>query len=432
MASAFRARSLADSALLEAVRDRAGAPDGRTWTAAQLAVAGVERHAAVAEARAAVHVASAAEITAGARPRPDLLGELGYAADPGPFESPWYGSVQLAFRVELGGKRGARLAAARSRTAAAEVDAVAAEWRVAWEVHRMHAALVAADSQVAAFEAELAAMQRLDLAVRERIATGEASGGDAARVASARATLAVERDQAATASRLARQELARALAIPSAAVETVVSAPDAASGCVVTRESPVEDLEASALLSRAELGRALADYAAAEADLRLEAARSWPDLLLGPGVVWDGGVQRWNLLAGLPGLPLDGNRGPIAEAAARRALAAIRVDGVQQTVLADVARARTACAGALAEVATADSALATLDRELEGVQRAQLRGERGTRDVLALTTARARAARVRHAALGRVTLAGIDLEGALGRWLAQPAPRLGQARGTDP
>ncbi|MCU0621686.1 MAG: hypothetical protein MUC69_09300, partial [Gemmatimonadales bacterium] len=66
MACAFRARSLADSALLEAVRDRAGAPDGRTWTAAQLAVAGVERHAAVAEARAAVHVASAAEITAGA------------------------------------------------------------------------------------------------------------------------------------------------------------------------------------------------------------------------------------------------------------------------------------------------------------------------------------------------------------------------------
>jgi hypothetical protein len=148
---------------------------------------------------------------------------------------------------------------------------------------------------------------------------------------------------------------------------------------------PLETLESRALTQRAEVGRALAEYAEAEAALRLEVARSWPDLVLGPGFVWDGGVHRWNLLASLPELMLNRNRGPIGEATARRAAAAVHVDAMQQEVLADVATARAACTGAIRELATSDSAVSALAHEAAVVAGAVERGERGERDRLAIS-----------------------------------------------
>ena len=61
----------------------------------------------------------------------------------------------------------------------------------------------------------------------------------------------------------------------------------------------------------------LADYAAAEAALRLEIARQYPDFNLKPGYDYNSGQNRWQLGWSIE-LPLNGNRGPIAEAEARR------------------------------------------------------------------------------------------------------------------
>ena len=195
---------------------------------------------------------------------------------------------------------------------------------------------------------------------------------------------------------------------------------------------PLDALESRALTRRVEVGRALAEYAEAEAALRLEVARAWPDLVLAPGFVWDGGVHRWNLLAALPELMLNRNRGPIGEATARRAAAGVHVDAMQQAVLADVATARAACTGALRELATADSAAAALARESALVAGAVERGERGERDRLAMTLVQARAGRERQLAATRVAQAGLALERAVGGWLADPAPKLGDEREGTP
>ena len=57
--------------------------------------------------------------------------------------------------------------------------------------------------------------------------------------------------------------------------------------------------------------------AAAEAALRLEIARQYPDFNLKPGYDYNSGQNRWQLGWSIE-LPLNGNRGPIAEAEARR------------------------------------------------------------------------------------------------------------------
>jgi cobalt-zinc-cadmium efflux system outer membrane protein len=424
MAESWRARSLADTALLRAVTARAGAPAGSAWSAAQFAAAAIEWHPEVAEAQAAVAVALAGEVTAGARPQPGFTGEAGRATDPGPFESPWFGSVSVSVTVELGGKRGARIAAARARTARAVVDVAGASWDVASRAHQAHAAALAIDSLVAAVEAERAGLSTVMASARLRLEAGEVAGSELARLASEQAVLEIERSRVAAQWEGTRQNLARALALPRGNLGEVTPRPDRLDGCRATGQLGLSDLETRALTRRIELGRALAEYAEAEAALRLEVARAWPDLVLGPGFVWDGGVNRWNLLASLPELLLNRNKGPIGEATARRAAASVHVGAVQQTVLADVAAARAACTGALRELATADSALGALAREAAGVAGAVERGERGERDRHAMTLVQARARRERQLAVSRVIDAGLTLERAVGDWLAAPAPTL--------
>jgi outer membrane protein TolC len=420
----WRTRSLADTALRQAVAERAGAVENDAWSSAQLAVAALLRHPEVTEAQAALDVARAGEVSAGARPQPGVSGEIGRATDSGPFESPWFGSVSVSVTIELGGKRGARIAAARSRTARAAVDVAGATWAVALRTHEVHAATLAADSLAAALDAERASLATVIRSARRRLEAGEVASSEVARLTSEQATLEIERSRIDAQREGTRQDLARALALPRSHLGDIAPRPDRVDGCRATEAMPLETLESRALTQRAEVGRSLAEYAEAEAALRLEVARSWPDLVLGPGFVWDGGVHRWNLLASLPELMLNRNRGPIGEATARRAAVAVHVDAMQQEVLADVATARAACTGAMRELATSDSAVSALAREAEVVAGAVERGERGERDRLAVSLVQARAGRERQQAAARVAQAGLALERAVGGWLADPAPLL--------
>jgi outer membrane protein TolC len=138
----------------------------------------------------------------------------------------------------------------------------------------------------------------------------------------------------------ARSRLAEALALSGAALDGGdfkfdLSRPDAA---------PLTSADARpvALRSRADVLGALADYAAAEADLRLEIAKQYPDLHLGPGYAWNtgnAGDNAWSLGLSLDLPILDQNQGPIAEAEARRKLAAAKFIQLQSQVIAEIDRA---------------------------------------------------------------------------------------------
>ena len=82
-----------------------------------------------------------------------------------------------------------------------------------------------------------------------------------------------------------------------------------------------------ALLSRADVHSAVAGYGIAEESLRLEVAKQYPQIHIGPAYTWDHGVHRlqFNLSLELP--VLNQNQGPIGEAEARRELAGARLEG---------------------------------------------------------------------------------------------------------
>jgi outer membrane protein TolC len=142
------------------------------------------------------------------------------------------------------------------------------------------------------------------------------------------------------------------------------------------------DARGVALRARADILGALADYAASEADLRLEIAKQYPDLHFGPGYAWNSGNagdNQWSLGLTLELPILDQNQGPIAEAEARRKLSAAKFVELQSQVIGEIDRAVAGWRVAQEQLKTGNDLLAAEQQQQKSTQ-AQL--EAGAADHL--------------------------------------------------
>jgi outer membrane protein TolC len=174
--------------------------------------------------------------------------------------------------------------------------------------------------------------------------------------------------------------LAEALGLSEAALDGEKLNFDFSTGDAIPLTSA--DARRVALRSRADILGALADYAAAEADLRLEIAKQYPDLHFGPGYAWNSGNagdNQWSLGLTLELPVLDQNQGPMAEAKARRKLAAAKFAELQSQVIGEIDRAVAGWRVAQAQLKTGYALLAAEDQQQKSAQ-AQL--EAGAADQL--------------------------------------------------
>jgi outer membrane protein TolC len=176
-------------------------------------------------------------------------------------------------------------------------------------------------------------------------------------------------------------------------------------------------------LHRADIRRSLLEYAAAEARLRLEIANQYPDVQLSPGYAFDEGHHKITFGPGFPIPLLNRNRGPIAEAEARRAEAEARFDALQARAIGEMEMALARYRGGLVELGDAGERLGRIQQVREAAMRRAV--EAGEEDRLALAGVRvesAVAARARLDALRRVQSALGDLEDAVEQPLEPGSP----------
>ena len=124
------------------------------------------------------------------------------------------------------------------------------------------------------------------------------------------------------------------------------------------------------MLGRSDIRGALADYVAAQDDLRLEIARQYPDLHLGPGYAYNAGSagdNEWSLGLTLELPILDQNQGPIAEAKARRELADAQFIALQAKVIGEIDRAVAGYRVADGQLQTGDTLLAAEQKQKDSV-----------------------------------------------------------------
>ncbi len=361
--AAFSARTLDDPSLLRFLEanGEAGAQPGGSWDLARLTLAAFYFSPDLAVARAELASARAAAVSAGARENPLVALSGGYdTTTPVRSISPWILGFNLDIPLTTAGKRRHRIARAENLAEAARFGLAS----VAWQVRsRVRAALVdlysAGESERLLGEQE--GVLRENVAVLERqLAVGEVSPADVtqARIALASARVALADAAARRAS--ARARLADAMGIPGAALDRVsVTVAD-----LERSASPIPSAEARgrAVLNRADVLAALAEYAASQDALQLEIARQYPDVHLGPGYEFDQGEHKWFLALSLPVPVVNRNRGPIAEAEAARTVAAARFNAVQAHALGEVDGAAAVYGAAPTAAAAAEGSAGDLEK----------------------------------------------------------------------
>jgi outer membrane protein TolC len=336
-------------------------PEAREWDRAGLLSLALKQNPELAVAHAEIQAAMAHEITAAELPNPDLTLQSEYARhDP----HPWLYGISLNWLLRSGERRRLDTEIARLDTSNARLQLMDHAWSVRralaaalsdWESARQRASLL---------ERLAAAQDRLIELEQRRIKAGEDAPSELILIQQARIQIEQQVAELRTAANASQAAIARALGVPSQALDGLRfewldwGEPPA------VEDAKRQQLREQALLSRADLGVAIGEYAAAEAKLRLAIAHQYPQFTLSPGYYWDHGIAKFPFDVGFT-LPLNGNRGEIAEARAGRELAGQRLLALQADIYGEIEAAEREERIARQSADAAQRRLASVQRQVE-------------------------------------------------------------------
>jgi cobalt-zinc-cadmium efflux system outer membrane protein len=376
-AAAFDARSLANADLktfLETNHVVVG-----IWNLNALTLVAFYYQPALAEARAQFAAMQAAEITAGERPNPSVGFSPTYDTTTTP---PWIFGLTWDIPIETAGKRGKRIAQAEHLSEAAKWNFVSAAWQTRSRVRAALLNLYVAHETESLLAQQETAQSNVVHLLEGQLAAGAISDFEVTQARVALETTQLSRQDAVGQLNQARVQLAGALGLPLRALAGIDFSFDGLNQ--FPKELTAPEIRRDAILNRADVRGALAEYAASQSALQLEIAKQYPDVHLNPGYELDQTDNKWSLGLTLDLPVLNQNQGPIAEAKAKRAEAAAHFLTVQTTAISEIDSALAAYDAALNKSATAKNLSDDLQKQLESI-RAQ--AQSGEADSLTLANA---------------------------------------------
>ncbi len=371
-AEQFAARRLADPSIYDGIARLLPQPPAvwppREWDRAQLLAVALVLNPQLAVADAQFRTALARETTAAQSPNPDLILESEYSSGE---PHPWLYGISLDWLLRSTERRRIDVEVARIEIGNARLQMMEQVWTV-------RRALAAALSDWERSRRTLILLDRLS-AGQNRLIEIETQrverGEDSASELLTSQTQRIEMEQQQVAQRAngadAQAAAAKALGVaPQALDEFTYTWPDWGTPPMLDADKLREARE-SALLSRADLAAAIGDYAVAEAKLKQAVARQYPQFQLEPGYYWDHGIAKWPFDLGFT-LPLNGNKGEIAEARAARDLVGQRMLALQADIVGKITEA-------LRAERVEHDGVDTAERRLAAARRQQQQTELGLR-----------------------------------------------------
>ena len=381
-------------------------PTDHAWTSGQLLAAALVRNPQVSQALAAYRTAIASAKSARVRPAVSLTLTVEYSRD----ASPWLYGGGADIPLDQKMRRAARLSSADLGALQAYYDYCETVWSVRSALNRARVDHLAAEIEIAdswpLAEARQLRADRMDA----RVEAGEDS----------RSVALIARSEAATAHHrladaMAKRDqtniaLANALGVSPAVVANLkFSTSGEPSDPPQIRVSGTQ-----AAQTRRDILRAVADYDLAENALRLEIARQYPEVRLGPGYSWDHGVAKlpFNLALALP--PSDMNRAAINQAEAKRAQAGKTLESLQAGIISEIDHAVRAVALARLQLGLArDRDLPAAQNAANAAIRSLRAGEADRTDELAARSTRLEAELALNETQRALAVAKADLQDAL-------------------
>lgn len=352
------------------------------WDRGELFAVALVRSPGLAVAQAQVGAALARQITAGEAPNPVLTLQSEYAAHQE--MHPWLYGISVDWLLRSPGRRRLEQEIARLDTTNMRLQFMDQTWTLRRELTAALSDWEGARRRLALLEQLAAAQDQLLVLERKRVQAGEDSPAEILTAEQARIEIEQQQAQLRAGADAAQVAVAKTLGFPPNTLDGLTFAwPDWGVPPPVSEDKRGEARE-EALLSRADLGVAIGDYAVAETRLKLAVARQYPQFDLGPGYYWDHGIAKFPLDVGFT-LPVNRNKGEIAEARAARDLAGKRMLALQADIYGEIAAAERA--EHLARAST-DAAERQLESARRQVEQSNVSLRLGASDVLELLGAR--------------------------------------------
>lgn len=412
-AASLETRSLDSRALRSWMRKTAGyaAPSWpeQNWTLKMLTLAAIYYSPALQQARSKVSAANAAVITAGERPNPT------FHMQPG-IPSPYLFAFDLLFPIRTAGRRRIMVQQAKDLSVAARLNLAQTTWQVCSDVRGALVNYLVAKREVVLLQAQERLQSHRVKLLRQRFAAGEISRPMVSNARLAMLQAYVRLETAEGRIHEMRAVLAASIGVPVTALDGIhVVWPDFSDPPSAQFFSS-QHIRRDAVLNRLDVREALAQYDAAQSALQLEIARQYPNFQLGPGYDFEEGSNFFTLASSLT-LPIfNHNQGPIAQAEARRKVAAAAFLATQANAIAQSEEALARYRSAWRDLNAAEHALTQLEHGVIPKERNTVAaGEAGGLALNAVLMQRPVMAQTWLTALGRTQTALGSLENAVQR-----------------
>lgn len=312
------------------------------WNADDLTYCALYFHPSLDVARAQWRLAEQAEALTGAKPLPNLNGYLANSKQANGDSSPYAFGLSIDIRIETASKRDIRIENARHLSLAAKLDVAQVAWQLRYQVAQALNDLQFNQQQISLLTDEMARRAEIVAIYQKRVNLGAASNVELSTVKLQLLAVSSELNAKKTNSLVLRSKLATNLGLPLAKVEDMNFVFDTEKPNFVQIQADLtttKNFQTSALLNRLDIRIALEQYASAEAKLKLEIAKQYPDIVFSPGYAYEFGDKIWSLgLSGLLSL-INKNKLGIAEATQLREVKAAQFFFLQSKVIAEAERA---------------------------------------------------------------------------------------------
>lgn len=369
----FQDRSLTAAGLKkfiarQPIKPQPGFP--RVQTLSTLVAAGWYYSPALRVQLAQLAVDRANMITASQSPNPTVALSPSYLTKLSPGISPWILGFNFDIPIETAGRREDRMAQAAALTRAGRYDLGQIAWNVRQGIRQALINYVFAQQQSQLLRRQAQNTALIQSLIRSRFQAGDISRPvfTAAEIQAHQAALALVSAQGRV--RQARIELAGAMSLPARALAGVRFSYASLRKAPPVRALDMKQLSRAALINRMDIQSLLAQYRAAEAALKLQIARQYPDIHLGPGYSFNQGANEFTLgfSAALP--IFNQNQGAIAAADAQRRVIAAELQQKQTMVITQIRSALSQYRSALRQWHTADAIEIQARTQLRAARRA--------------------------------------------------------------
>lgn len=359
-ASVLERRTLSEAQLLRfmAAASPAYANGVIAWNISTLTLAALYYHPEIDISRNRLALAQAGIITAKQVPNPTFTLSPGSGILAAEAPSAMTVGLLISFVIETFGKREIRADLARNITEAARQDLATAAWQVRGGVRTAMLDLWTSEGRLKLSIQRRGLQERIVALLERRFTAGETSALDVARERINLSQITIASRDAERQADEARARLAAAIGIPVRAIaQTKIGLEAFETPLVVPDLQDISEgaLRQKALLERSDVLGLLAEYEASQAALRLEIAKQYPNISVGPGYAYDQGDNLYNFELSFELPVFNQNQGPIAEAQARRKEAASRFLAFQAKIIGDIDRAIASYRGAMRTLATANT-----------------------------------------------------------------------------